>query len=84
MCGIFGFNWQDASLLKEGLKEIHHRGPDDSGTFNDENVSLGHKRLSIIDLSKSGRQPLSNEKENIFSTRHNGISRCCIRLLLIQ
>jgi len=38
-----------------------HRGPDDRGTFTDGTVSLGHRRLSIIDLSARGRQPMANE-----------------------
>jgi len=49
------------------MKEIIiHRGPDDQGSFHDENVSLGHRRLSILDLSDSGRQPLSNEDGTIW------------------
>jgi len=58
MCGIFGFNFEDKSLLKKGMKILEHRGPDDSGSFIDKNVSLGHRRLSIIDLSKKGHQPM--------------------------
>jgi asparagine synthase (glutamine-hydrolysing) len=38
-----------------------HRGPDDEGFYIDENVSLGHARLSIIDLSKNAQQPIWNE-----------------------
>ncbi len=66
MCGIIGFNYEDKDFLKKALKEIKHRGPDDYGTFSDKNISLGHRRLSIIDLSKSGNQPMSNEKETIW------------------
>ena len=58
MCGIFGFNFEDKSLLKKGMKILEHRGPDDSGSFIDKNVSLGHRRLSIIDLSRKGHQPM--------------------------
>jgi len=66
MCGIIGFNWKDKKLLKKSLKSIEHRGPDASGTFLDKAVSLGHRRLSIIDLSKAGRQPMSNEDKTIW------------------
>jgi len=66
MCGIVGFNWNDKTLLKKASKEIIHRGPDDSGTFIGNNISLGHRRLSIIDLSKAGRQPMSNKKGTIW------------------
>ena len=61
MCGICGFNWNDDSLLGKILKEIEHRGVNDYGKFTDEGVSLGHRRLSIIDLSDNARQPLWNE-----------------------
>jgi len=66
MCGIIGFNYKDKVFLKKALKEIRHRGPDYSGTFSDKNVSFGHARLSIIDLTKSGNQPMSNENGTIW------------------
>jgi len=68
MCGIFGFNWKNNKLLLGGIDKLKHRGPDDSGIFNDGKVSLGHSRLSIIDLSKSGKQPMSNEDKSIWIT----------------
>jgi asparagine synthase (glutamine-hydrolysing) len=43
------------------MDELVHRGPDDSGHFETEGVALGHRRLSIIDLSTAGRQPMANE-----------------------
>ncbi len=66
MCGILGFNWEDSLLLKKGLLAIEHRGPDANGTFLDKGVSLGHRRLSIIDLSQAGKQPMSNEDGTIW------------------
>ncbi len=66
MCGIIGFNWNDNILLNKSLKEISHRGPDASGKFTDKYISLGHRRLSILDLSASGKQPMSNESETIW------------------
>ena len=68
MCGIIGFNWNDKKLLKIALKKMSHRGPDNSGTYLDKKISLGHNRLSIIDLSRSGDQPLSNEDKTIWIT----------------
>ncbi|MBS3072819.1 asparagine synthase (glutamine-hydrolyzing) [Candidatus Pacearchaeota archaeon] len=68
MCGITGFNWDDSVLLKKILKKINHRGPDGFGTFLDGKVSLGHKRLSILDLSSNGKQPMSNEDGTIWIT----------------
>lgn len=44
---------------------LSHRGPDQEGFYSDEHISLGHKRLSIVDLSERGRQPLSNEDKTI-------------------
>src|SRR5689334_10299890 len=42
-----------------------HRGPDGEGVWNDSRVCLGHRRLSIIDLSSNGRQPMANEDGTI-------------------
>jgi asparagine synthase (glutamine-hydrolysing) len=62
MCGIAGYITSsnvDESVLKEMTKLIHHRGPDGSGHFYSSGVALGHTRLSIVDLSNAGHQPLS-------------------------
>jgi len=45
---------------------LKHRGPDDQSTYMDELVTLGHRRLSIIDLSPAGRQPKCNEDESVW------------------
>jgi asparagine synthase (glutamine-hydrolysing) len=58
MCGIVGFNWPDQHLVKTMMDAVRHRGPDDEGSFVNEDVSLGHRRLSIVDLSALGRQPM--------------------------
>lgn len=71
MCGILGFNWDDKILVKRMMGKLVHRGPDDSGIFLDDDVSLGHQRLSIIDLSEKGRQPMYNEDNSIHIT-YNG------------
>ena len=60
MCGIVGFNWNDKNLVKAMSDLIRHRGPDDYGFYTDKYISLGSRRLSIIDLSR-GKQPISNE-----------------------
>lgn len=63
MCGILGyFGDFDRSALEAGLERIAHRGPDDSGTFFDQaaGVGFGHRRLSILDLSPLGHQPMSS------------------------
>jgi asparagine synthase (glutamine-hydrolysing) len=68
ICGIFGF--EDKTLVKKMCQVIAHRGPDDDGFFFDENIGIGHMRLSIIDLS-TGKQPIFNENRNI-CTIYNG------------
>src|SRR4051812_47876792 len=49
---------------------IHHRGPDDGGSWVDERgrVALGHRRLSIVDLSPAGHQPMPNEDGRVWVT----------------
>jgi asparagine synthase (glutamine-hydrolysing) len=58
VCGIAGFNWKDNAAIEAMTGAMRHRGPDDSGTYLDDNVSLGHTRLSILDLSPKGHQPM--------------------------
>ena len=67
MCGIVGFidfnKRSDKQTLQKMTDVLHHRGPDDSGySFLDNancQIGLGHRRLSILDLSKYGHQPMS-------------------------
>ena len=70
MCGICGFinfngNAADANLLDRMTDKLVHRGPDSRGVLLHGNVALGHRRLSIIDLSDAGRQPMQNEDGTI-------------------
>ncbi|MEX1003126.1 MAG: asparagine synthase (glutamine-hydrolyzing) [Crocinitomicaceae bacterium] len=60
MCGISGFNWKDKQKISEMVGILSYRGPDAEGLFIDEKVSLGHNRLSIIDLSANANQPMSD------------------------
>lgn len=61
MCAIAGFTWEDKELLKRMLSSLGHRGPDGEGSFINKDLSLGHRRLAIIDLSEKAKQPLFNE-----------------------
>jgi asparagine synthase (glutamine-hydrolysing) len=64
ICGIFYFDPQHPVKVTELVRmatTLHHRGPDDEGYHVNDNLGLGHKRLSIIDLSPMGRQPMCNE-----------------------
>ena len=60
MCGIVGCDWPDKALVRKMMRCIVHRGPDQNSSYVDNRVSLGHQRLSIIDLSEKGKQPMSN------------------------
>lgn len=74
MCGIFGIAGSNLTtkLLDTAVDTLRHRGPDDRDTvmFNDS-VFLGHTRLSIIDLSTAGKQPMRNRDGTIWIT-YNG------------
>jgi len=67
MCGIYGFYGNRERRLLEAMVEVlAHRGPDDKGFYEDDLVSLGHRRLSIIDLTELGRQPMCNEDSTVW------------------
>ena len=68
MCGISGIiNFNRESVknddLRSMMKKMKHRGPNDEGTFIDDNVGLGFVRLSILDLSSAGHQPMFSNDE---------------------
>ncbi len=72
MCGITGIvshqinNSNHLSAIKKMNDAIAHRGPNSEGVWNDEHCFLGHRRLSIIDLSEAGNQPfLSQDKRYV-------------------
>lgn len=64
MCGISGYlsfhQKFNADDLRNMTKKLEHRGPDAEGFFNDEYCGLGHRRLSIIDLSETANQPMES------------------------
>jgi asparagine synthase (glutamine-hydrolysing) len=74
MCGILGqINKTDhinVDLFSQMLQTIHHRGPDGNGVYFDENnqLAFGHTRLSFLDLSDAGKQPLISNNEQIIVT----------------
>jgi asparagine synthase (glutamine-hydrolysing) len=72
MCGIYGILTIDGTPIAEAslapmAQALRHRGPDDSGIYRSpaHDVALGHCRLSIIDLSPNGRQPMWNEDRTV-------------------
>lgn len=63
MCGIAGYvskRAQPDNILTSMSSAIHHRGPDDAGVWSEPGVGLAHRRLSIIDLSSYGHQPMAS------------------------
>jgi asparagine synthase (glutamine-hydrolysing) len=81
MCGIYGYVSRngavDPNILSGMGRALAHRGPDDEGEMIQNAgalcVGLGHKRLSIIDLSPAGKQPMANEDETIWVTLNGEI-----------
>lgn len=78
MCGIAGiFHYReqersvDLALLEAMTTTLAHRGPDGAGTWTGPGVGLGHRRLSIIDLSERGRQPMRDDRGDLVLT-YNG------------
>jgi len=61
MCGINGFNFLDKNKIQKMMSLTENRGPDAKGIFETEKMTLGHNRLSIIDLSKEANQPLTDD-----------------------
>src|SRR3990170_5598913 len=77
MCGIAGFIGKDNTYANfdRVLNELHHRGPDSCGQVTlklcGKTVWLGHTRLSILDLSESGHQPMQS-RDGSWWTSYNG------------
>lgn len=71
MCGINGFTFSNPKLLRKMHETTHHRGPDDEGFFESDEISFAHNRLSIIDLSEAGRQPMKTE-DGRYTIIYNG------------
>ena len=70
MCGICGFTGEKAEgteTLKKMTDVITQRGPDSAGFYSDDHISMGFRRLSIIDLDK-GHQPIFNEDKTMVLT----------------
>lgn len=70
MCGICGFTGQlenRENVIKKMTEVITHRGPDSDGFFSDDTISMGFRRLSIIDL-EAGHQPIYNEDKTLVLT----------------
>ena len=80
MCGFVGAVYNKSysnehllDVISQMLATIEHRGPDSSGIWSNEKqgIALGHRRLSIIDLSKNGKQPMQSKSKRFVIT-YNG------------
>ncbi|MBR9699261.1 asparagine synthase (glutamine-hydrolyzing) [Candidatus Woesearchaeota archaeon] len=73
LCGIVGIYNGPVSkaVLKKMTDCLAHRGPDDSGIYTDKKIGLGHRRLSILDLSKKGHQPMLDREKSVIIS-YNG------------
>jgi len=71
ICGLLGESNNTGGVVSGMLQAIAHRGPDDEGTFIESKIALGHRRLSIIDLSKNGHQPMFSA-DGRFAVVYNG------------
>ena len=68
MCGIIGFSGRidnAEAVLSEMMDRIRHRGPDAGGRYLNGEIALGHRRLSIIDITEQGDQPIYNEDRSM-------------------
>lgn len=85
MCGIAGIlnsgrKEENKALIERMNAVLKHRGPDDQGIYVNDSIGLGMTRLSIIDLSSNGHQPMSNEYGNIWIVFNGEIyNHNCIR-----
>ena len=67
MCGICGIvGDSNRRAVDAMISAMHHRGPDDNCSYSGENFSIGMTRLSIIDVSPCGHQPMSNDDQSIW------------------
>ena len=77
MCGINGIlhlqpqRKVEERLLTKMRDALEHRGPDDKGIFVDKNIGLGHRRLSILDVTSAGHQPFLSE-DGRYAMVYNG------------
>lgn len=68
MCGIFGVCSTETiikSKAREALNTLEHRGPDQWNEYTNERIYLGHRRLSILDLSENGKQPMIDANHSV-------------------
>ena len=78
MCGFIGFSGNldnKEAILQKMMDRIVHRGPDMGGMYTDDGIALGFRRLSILDLSDAGAQPMANEDKSVVVVFNGGSLR---------
>ncbi len=81
MCGFVGFvggTDNQSEVLTKMMDRIVHRGPDMGGQFIDGRVALGFRRLSILDLTEAGAQPMANEDGSVVIVFNGEIYNCLL------
>jgi len=77
ICGVVNLNKDKGHIDEERVRAMtqtmRHRGPDDEGIYSAAGLCLGHRRLSILDLSSAGHQPLANEDKTIWIVQNGEI-----------
>jgi len=83
LCGICGkINIDnkkkvDSNLIARMCSVLGHRGPDDAGIYLKDNIGLGHRRLSVLDVTPAGHQPMTNEDRTIWIVFNGEIYNYC-------
>ena len=83
MCGIVGFTNDidnSSEVLGRMMDRIKHRGPDAEGKYVDDKIALGHRRLSIIDVSSQGDQPIISDDGSLFFSTEDFVFLLNIRI----
>ncbi|MDF2588735.1 MAG: asnB, partial [Anaerocolumna sp.] len=86
ICGIIGkpITKSDVELVGKMNEMQKHRGPDDEGIYQNDNIVLGHRRLSILDLSSAGHQPMSYMDKYVISYNGEVYNYLELREILIK
>ena len=76
ICGFFGKKKNKREIVEKMKEKLVHRGPDAQGSFVNDSVALGFRRLSIIDL-EGGLQPMKSSSQNLTVVFNGEITRNC-------
>jgi asparagine synthase (glutamine-hydrolysing) len=80
ICGIINTDTNrkvDGNLIERMCSVLSHRGPDDAGIYLKDNMGFGHRRLSVLDVTRAGHQPMTNEDRTIWLVFNGEIYNYC-------